>query len=128
MDLKIQSQQKSAGHVEIALEGRLDTKTYGQLEELLKGVLAGKPRLVNLNMEKLDYISSMGLRVLVQTMKTLKASGGQLALTNLKPPIQKVIDIARVLPDQSIFRNVAEADAYFDAMQKKASNPEAGAD
>ena len=44
-----------------ALEGRLDTTTAPQLEAELKGALDGVKELV-LDFEKLEYISSAGLR------------------------------------------------------------------
>jgi hypothetical protein len=40
-------------------------------------------------------------------------------MANLQPQIKKVIEIAQALPSESIFASIEEADAYFDAMQKK---------
>ena len=50
------------------LEGRLDTVTAPELEEELKASLDGVDELT-LDFEKLDYISSAGLRVLLSTCK-----------------------------------------------------------
>ena len=51
------------GKLKIALEGRLDTNTAPELESELKGGLDGVSEL-EFDLEKLDYISSAGLRVL----------------------------------------------------------------
>lgn len=58
----------------IALEGRLDTTTSPELEAVLKDSLDGVAELV-FDFEKLDYISSAGLRVLLSTQKTMNRQG-----------------------------------------------------
>jgi anti-anti-sigma factor len=120
MSLKIGIVEKMPGYHEIALEGRLDTETYAELEKAAAGLLAGQARGIRLDMTKLAYISSMGLRVVMKIMKDLKARKGAFQLTNLQPQIKKVFDIAAAMPPQTVFSSVEEADAYFDAMQKKA--------
>ena len=59
----------------IALEGRLDTTTAPELEKALKDALDGATEL-KLDLEKLDYISSAGLRVLLSAHKTMAGKGG----------------------------------------------------
>ena len=54
----------------IALSGRLDTVTAPELELEISNALAGITELI-LDLEKLDYISSAGLRVLLSTQKTM---------------------------------------------------------
>ncbi len=58
----------------IAPEGRLDTMTAPELEGLLKESLEGVKELV-FDLEKLDYISSAGLRVLLSAQKTMNNQG-----------------------------------------------------
>lgn len=120
MKLRILSREKSPGTFELSLDGRLDAQSYLQLEDTVDRILACKPRAIQFNMEKLDYISSIGLGVVLQTVKRLKAIGGRCVLTNLQPHIRKVFDIAKVLPRESVFAGVEEADRYLDAMQRRA--------
>ena len=54
------------GSAVFALEGRLDTVTAPELEKELKESLDGIAELT-LDFEKLEYISSAGLRVLIAT-------------------------------------------------------------
>ena len=58
----------------IALSGRLDTVTAPELEAVLKDALADVSELT-LDFEKLDYISSAGLRVLLSAQKTMNRQG-----------------------------------------------------
>ena len=56
------------------LEGRLDTVTAPEFESELINTLDGAENLV-LDFEKLDYISSAGLRVLLTTQKKMQQKG-----------------------------------------------------
>lgn len=58
----------------IALEGRLDTATAPMLEKELKDALNGVTDLT-FDFEKLEYISSAGLRVLLAARKTMDRQG-----------------------------------------------------
>ena len=58
----------------VTLEGRLDTTTAPQLESELKSELAGVTTLV-MDFEKLEYISSAGLRVLLSAEKVMNKQG-----------------------------------------------------
>jgi anti-sigma B factor antagonist len=63
----------------LALEGRLDTVTAPELEATLKSELEGVTELV-FDLEKLDYISSAGLRVLLSAQKTMNRQGSMKVL------------------------------------------------
>lgn len=58
----------------LALEGRLDTVTAPELENCIKESTDGVASLT-LDLSKLDYISSAGLRVLLSAQKKMKAQG-----------------------------------------------------
>ncbi len=62
------------GKAAFTLEGRLDTITAPELEQALQDVLPGLAELT-LDLEKLEYISSAGLRVLLSAQKTMKKQG-----------------------------------------------------
>ena len=61
--------------LQIALEGRLDTTTAPELEQALKASLDDANTLT-MDFEKLDYISSAGLRVLLSAHKIMSKKGG----------------------------------------------------
>ena len=62
------------GKADFALEGRLDTVTAPELEKALVEALPGLTELT-LDFEKLEYISSAGLRVLLSAQKTMNKQG-----------------------------------------------------
>src|SRR5262245_16120708 len=124
MPLYIDIAERKPGQHAVALDGRLDTDTAPQLEKKLEEVLKGQVAAVRFDMANLDYISSMGIRVMVKAFKALREKGAMFAMVNLQPQIKKVFDIVATLPMQSVFSSVKEADEYFDAMQRKALSGE----
>ena len=62
------------GILTIALEGRLDTTTAPELEQEIKSSLDDVTELV-MDLEKLTYISSAGLRVLLLAQKKMNKQG-----------------------------------------------------
>ena len=77
---------------DIALVGRLDTTTAPDLEKELKELLEQGIKKLDLDFEKLDYISSAGLRVLLFAQKSL-SENGKMTIRNVKPEIMEVFDI-----------------------------------
>ncbi len=117
--LKIAVENQSEGRVRVVLEGRLDAQTYVECEQRLEPLLNPSTKVLVLDLAKLDYLSSMGLRVLMKTNRLLSGLGGKCLLTHLQPPIRAVIEIANALPPQNIFASVEEADRYLDLMQRR---------
>ena len=75
----------------IALEGRLDTTTSPDLEEVLSSSLAGVTQLV-LDFAKLDYLSSAGLRVLLSAQKRMNKQGS-MKLVHVNDAVKEVFEI-----------------------------------
>jgi len=75
----------------IALEGRLDTTTAPQLESELKDELDGASQLT-LDLEKLEYISSAGLRVLLSAQKKMNAQG-EMKLIHVGETIMEIFEV-----------------------------------
>ena len=75
----------------VALEGRLDTTTAPQLETELKSELADITSLV-LDFEKLEYISSAGLRVLLSAQKVMNKQG-DMKLIHVNDVINEIFEV-----------------------------------
>ena len=88
MEIKKTTAEKT---LTIAIEGKLDTTTAPQLEAELKESLDGVESLV-LDFEKLDYISSAGLRVLLATQKTMNKQG-EMVICNVNETVSEVFEI-----------------------------------
>ncbi len=78
----------------LSLSGRLDAYSATEMEKKLDSLIeSGQTRLV-IDLEKLDYISSSGLRVFLAALKKVKKQQGDIKLASMKPFIKEVFDIA----------------------------------
>ena len=111
--------ERRPGYFEVSLAGRLDTSTYQQLEQRLELLGSRKVHSLHMEMGQLAYISSMGLRVVMKAQRQVKEAGGTFTMSSLQPQVRKVFEIVSLLPKDTVFASVAEADRYFDAMQRK---------
>ena len=82
---------KDGSKLTLALEGRLDTTTAPQLEAELKASLDGVTEL-ELDFEKLEYLSSAGLRVLLAAQKVMNRQG-KMTLHHVNETIREVFEV-----------------------------------
>ncbi len=79
------------GALRIALEGRLDTTSSPELEQELRGLIP-KVESLTLDLAKLDYISSAGLRVLLVTQKAM-GKRGTLKLSGVNETVMEILEV-----------------------------------
>ena len=75
----------------VQLEGRLDTTTAPQLEESMKESINGVTELV-MDFEKLEYISSAGLRVLLSCQKIMSKQGS-MKVVHVSDLIKEIFEV-----------------------------------
>lgn len=75
----------------IALEGRLDTTTAPQLDAELKGSLDGITSLT-FDLERLEYISSAGLRSLLAAQKVMNKQG-KMEIRHVNEMIMEIFEV-----------------------------------
>lgn len=83
--------KKDAGRLTFTVAGRLDTSTAPELETTLKTSYDGITELV-FDLQKLEYISSAGLRVLLSAQKTMNKQGS-MKVTNVCEEIMEIFEI-----------------------------------
>lgn len=76
----------------LSLDGRMDSVSAPQLEEKLSGCIESIDSLV-LDFEKLSYISSAGLRVLLGAQKAMNKKGGKMVIRNVNETVMNVFVI-----------------------------------
>ncbi len=89
------TKEQEADHLKVILEGRLDTTTSPDLEKMLKEGLDDVTELV-LDFEKLEYISSAGLRVLLSAQKTMNKQG-EMKLVNVRDEVIEIFEVTGFL-------------------------------
>lgn len=74
----------------IAVEGRLDAQTSTEFGNVVKEQTGGAKKLV-FDFDKLEYISSTGLRVLLSAQKEMNKRGGSMKLVNLNDVVYEIM-------------------------------------
>ena len=85
------NKEKSGNACTYFLEGRLDTTTAPQLEGDIKESLGGVNSLI-MDLSKLEYISSAGLRVLLSAQKTMNKQGS-MVVRNATEEVKEIFEV-----------------------------------
>lgn len=99
----------------IEVNGEVDTNTAGALESSLTQEFDKGARLLILELSQMDYVSSVGLRVLLAHLKKIKSSQGRMVLTGLNQEVQEIFDMAgfsslfEISPSLSEARQILQA-------------------
>jgi anti-sigma B factor antagonist len=82
--------------VHLTLRGELDISTATRLEEDLRRVEAGAPSVLVLDLSKLDFMDSTGLRLLIGADARARKDGRRLVLIRGNEMIQRVLRVTRL--------------------------------
>jgi len=104
LDVKIIKKKNYVYTVE--LKGSIDTETYQQLEDELDEIIDDKTKAI--------IISSIGIKIILSTKKSLERMNANFTMVNLQPQIKRVLDAMKILPMIDIFDDMPEADKYID--------------
>ena len=77
----------------VVIEGRVDTVTVPELEMKVSPIWATPGITLVFDCEKLEYLSSSGLRIILSAHKQVTAKGGKFILRNLTAEVRSVIDL-----------------------------------
>ena len=77
----------------ISLKGELDVSTADKLKEYLHNLADEKILDMKINLDKLDYIDSTGLGVMIGVLKKLKTDNKEIHILNPKSNVKKIFTI-----------------------------------
>ena len=98
----------------VELMGRLDNETADYFFQCLQSLIEQESKQVIIDCGKLEYITSLGLGVLVRAHSRMTKIGGNVKLANVPGIIVEVIQLVRLNQVFHIYASVAEAAASFD--------------
>ena len=120
MSLEIEIlEEPNQGKRIISLIGSLDTDTAPQLESKVDESIDDSTKIVIIDMRRLEFISSAGLRVVFKTKKIVDSHDGKFMLLNLQPQVRKVFEIIKALDGMNVFTSQDEMDEYLAAIQQQ---------
>lgn len=113
------SSRRLSDVVVVAPTGQLDHANAQRLQEALASVLDGagsRPSALLFDFSGVEYISSMGLRVLMVAAKQMRSQNARIAVAGLQPVVGEIFDIAR-------FKHVLETFPSVRAALQQLSEP-----
>jgi anti-sigma B factor antagonist len=98
----------------VKAKGRVDSYTAPQLADAFNGLMDNGRHKIAFDMSELDFLSSAGLRVLINTQKNCKRySRGELVLVGIPENIYAALDLAGFIPLFRIFDDALTAIGSF---------------
>ncbi len=85
----------------VVLEGRLDSTTVGQVETPFTAAVAASGRSAVIDMGGLEFLSSLGIRLLLSSSRPVTRRGGKVVLFGVRPMVAEVLTamaLEQVLP------------------------------
>jgi anti-anti-sigma factor len=81
------------GYKRVVLVGRMDAVGVEQIEaQFSGGVVAGGGNTI-VDLAEVDFLASLGVRMLISTARALSARGGRLVMVNAVPAVADTIEI-----------------------------------
>jgi anti-anti-sigma factor len=93
---------------QIKLIGKLDIVGTGQIETKFTGCCAGDNVRVVVDLSGVDFLASIGIRLLTLTAKSVASRGGKMVLLKPIPEVQNVLEvtgISAIIPIYSHFES-----------------------
>jgi anti-sigma B factor antagonist len=98
----------------VVINGRIDSYTAPNLSESLYEITNQNIFKIILDMSDVSYVSSAGLRVLIDVQKTCKKlNQGEVLLVNIPQRVYETLELAGFIPLFKFYQNVDSALAAF---------------
>lgn len=108
MDLEVESEQRGDATV-LSLRGEIDVYTAPRLRQTIVDLVDGGAIRLVVDMERVDFLDSTGLGVLVEGLKRVKNRNGSLSLVATQDKILKIFDITGLNKAFPIHASVEDA-------------------
>jgi anti-sigma B factor antagonist len=98
----------------VKVVGRVDSQTAPQLAEALDAITNAGRYKIAIDMDEVEFMSSAGLRVLINTQKNCKRfNRGEVILALVPQRIYEALDLAGFLPLFNFFDDLTTAVGHF---------------
>lgn len=93
----------------VTVEGRIDTVNASEFERCMLECMAKGHRDLVVDLSRLDYISSAGLRSVLAVAKKAKSAGGGMACCSLQGVVKKVFEISGFVSILPVYESLEKA-------------------
>jgi len=100
---------KNENALVVSVDGRIDTLTAAVFQSKMEEVLNQGEKRVILDFEKVEYVSSAGLRSILFAAKKAWTSGGKVCCCSLQRMVRTVFDVSGFTAMIPVFDSLEEA-------------------
>ena len=100
----------------IKLGGRLDIIGTGEIETKFTGYCAGDEIRVIVDLSAVDFLASIGIRLLLLTAKSVAKRGGKMVIINPIPDVQSVLEVTGIPAIIPIYSHLESAETILIAL------------
>ncbi len=97
----------------IKLTGRLDIIGKGEIETKFAGYCSGEKARVVVDLSGVDFLASIGIRLLTLTAKSVASRGGKMVILNPVPEVQEVLEITGIPAIIPIYSHLESAETIL---------------
>ena len=99
----------------IKLIGKLDIVGVGEIETRFAGYAAGDGVRMLVDLSGVDFLASIGIRLLTLTAKSVTSRGGKMALLSPTPDVEQVLDVTGIPAIIPIYPDLGSATSAWAA-------------
>ena len=111
--MELQFNQMENGIRALKLIGRLDIIGTGEIETKFIGHCAGERPLVVVDLSDVEFLASIGIRLLTLTAKSIASRGGRMVIIDPIPDVQSVLEITGIPAIIPIYSHLESAETVL---------------
>ena len=97
----------------IKLVGKLDIIGVGEIETRFAGYCAGEGVRVVVDLSEVDFLASIGIRLLTLTAKSVASRGGKMVLLKPTPAVREVLEITGIPAIIPVYSHLESAETIL---------------
>ena len=94
--MELTTEQRADGIQQIVLSGRMDGAGTEQVAARFTETIAARPQRVVVDMTRVAFLSSIGIRLLLSNAKALKQHAGRMVIAGPQPLVKEVLEIVGI--------------------------------
>jgi anti-sigma B factor antagonist len=102
----------------IKLSGKLDIVGTGEIETKFTGYCSGDKVRVIVDLSEVNFLASIGIRLLMLTAKSVNKRGGKMVILNPIPDVKNVLEVTGIPAIIPIYSSMESAETILTAPQK----------
>ena len=107
--MELTTETLTDGIEKISLSGRLDSAGTDQIGLRFAGLTATRPALIVVDLSRVSFLASIGVRMLLSNAKALERRGGRMVLASAPAMIEEVLKVAGIDALIPLFADVGSA-------------------